>query len=217
MDVEAPCAATVKRTLAAIAAAQQAGEQYDPWARERGGGAKRKLDDGESLAVAHWLRDGYGHRGTQLELNILRAEEGKSPVSKFAITSAKERVDTRQRNRRRQKCGTYDEDSVWAHASLDQCVQLELQQGPWIEAWRRWSGSDLPAIPLDTIFHLDEHHRKCNLGAITKMEVQIPLGPDGEYLAVEDGGKFPEWKNNEDGPEVCPGVPRHVWRHAQAE
>jgi hypothetical protein len=195
MDVEAPVARTVRRTLTAICAAEEEGEPYDPWARERGGGARRKVDDAEALAVAHWLRDGYGHRGTQLELNVLRAEEGKAAVSKKAISTAVSRVDSRQRNRRRQKCGTYDEESTWARASLAQCLPLELQMGPHIHAWRRWSGSDLPAIPLDSIFHLDEHHRKCNLGAITKLEVQIPLGPDGEYLALEDGGKFPEWKN----------------------
>lgn len=109
MGSESPQPRHVRVTLEWIA---EQGADFDPMSRPSNCGPKRKLDEGETLAAAKYMADGYSHRGTMLEINVLRAEEGKDPVCKGVIQDVKNHVDTRKRNRRRQKAGTHDEDST---------------------------------------------------------------------------------------------------------
>jgi hypothetical protein len=48
---------------------------------------------------------------------------------------------------------------------------------------------------LDQLPILDEYHKDCTLGKISRSDCKIPLGKDGKWLSKADGGELPEWSD----------------------
>ena len=49
---------------------------------------------------------------------------------------------------------------------------------------------------LEQVLWLDEHHEKCRLGLVSTQDRVMPIDrQSGEFLPIEDGGAYPEWRN----------------------
>jgi hypothetical protein len=68
-------------------------------------------------------------------------------------------------------------------------ARVEVKQPP------SHKSSGEPALELEGIMFGDEHHEQSRLGCVSRHDRAAPRGPGGEYLSVDHGGTYANWRN----------------------
>mmetsp|Transcript_5851 Transcript_5851/g.15258 ORF Transcript_5851/g.15258 Transcript_5851/m.15258 type:complete len:270 (-) Transcript_5851:1443-2252(-) len=112
---------TIRRTLVEL----KAGRDVSKITKR--GGFKRRLDDKTAELGAELLRAGFGKRNAAQHLSeFLRRSGDTAGVSATCIGNLGRedgQFEMQKRKRRKRAAGNTDENSIWAKASLAQCLQ----------------------------------------------------------------------------------------------